>query len=250
MLKKDKAVCIRAVDYSETSQIVTFFTSEYGKISAIAKGSKRQKTAFDGPIEVLAEGQIVFSDSEKSKLSTLTEFQQQNLQTNLSEKMFILNFSLFACELVNKLTDERDPHPRLYDFFSGFLKDIRGIQEKDDEKKNALVLLILFQLSILKEVGLQPVLNYCPNCKTQYSPRNTQYGLYFSKEAGGLICRDCEANFPDKIPVTKTAGQTLYNLKNISETNEKTLKEIENILIDYFTNIIGKLPRLAKHVLG
>ncbi|UCC23759.1 MAG: recombination protein O N-terminal domain-containing protein, partial [Planctomycetota bacterium] len=31
MLTKDLAICIRAVDYSETSQIVTFFTRANGK---------------------------------------------------------------------------------------------------------------------------------------------------------------------------------------------------------------------------
>ena len=34
MIEKDKAVCIRATDYSETSQIVTFFTAGKGKVSA------------------------------------------------------------------------------------------------------------------------------------------------------------------------------------------------------------------------
>ena len=35
MLTKDLAICIRTVDYSETSQIVTFFTKAHGKIGAI-----------------------------------------------------------------------------------------------------------------------------------------------------------------------------------------------------------------------
>ena len=61
MMTKDLGICISAIDYSETSQIVTFFTRETGKISAIAKGSKRPKSAFGGPIEILAYGNIVFT---------------------------------------------------------------------------------------------------------------------------------------------------------------------------------------------
>ena len=52
MLTKDTAICIRTVDYSETSQIVTFFTRAKGKLTAIAKGSKRPKSAFDGTVEI------------------------------------------------------------------------------------------------------------------------------------------------------------------------------------------------------
>ena len=77
MLTKDAAICIRAVDFSETSQIVTFFARANGKVSVIAKGSKRAKSAFDGPIEILSFGKIVFSNSTREKLSTLTEFEQQ-----------------------------------------------------------------------------------------------------------------------------------------------------------------------------
>jgi len=77
MLKKDLAVCIRTVDYSETSQIVTFFAKDAGKISAIAKGSKRPKSSFDGPIELFAHGPVVYTETSKDKLATLTEFQQQ-----------------------------------------------------------------------------------------------------------------------------------------------------------------------------
>ena len=46
MLKKDKGICIRTTDYSESSQILTFFTAQNGKLSVIAKGAKRPKSSF------------------------------------------------------------------------------------------------------------------------------------------------------------------------------------------------------------
>lgn len=250
MLKKDSAVCIRTVDYSETSQIVTFFTSENGKVSAIAKGSKRPKSPFDGPIEVLSHGRIVFSDTESAKLATLTEFQQQPTFDNLAKNLFTLNSSLLAVELLSELTDEHDPHPELFDAVLNFLEDVDGVSAAGDKRRSTLVLLILFQLTLLKEIGLQPILNYCPNCKTQYVVRSTQCEFYFSSEANGLICRDCEANFPDKISVTKAAGMVLCNLKTLTQASDRTLKEIEKVLIGHLANILGKQPKLAKHVLG
>src|SRR4030042_2820613 len=123
MLTKRHAICIRAVDYSETSQVVTFFTKATGKISAIAKGSKRPKSAFGGPIEILSHGRIVFSDSNREKLATLTEFESaagtagltpHGNQGLLRNDLFALNCCLFAAELLNLLTDEHDPHPALF----------------------------------------------------------------------------------------------------------------------------------------
>jgi DNA repair protein RecO (recombination protein O) len=261
MLTKDLAICIRAVDYSETSQILTLFTRQAGKISAIAKGSKRPKSAFDGPIEVFSHGKIVFSDSNREKLATLTEFEQQPGFTNLANNLFALNCCFFATELVDKLTNDYDPHPKLFDSFLQFLKSTRDTLHAS---RDSLVLLILFQLSLLKEIGLQPILNACVNCKTRYStgrltaerlttpvPSGVEgsHGFYFSSSANGLICKDCEASFPDKIRLTNSAANALSNLKLIAEADEKTLNEIEKILVYHFTEILGRPPKMAKYIL-
>ncbi len=257
MLIKDTAICIRAVDYSETSQIVTFFARAAGKISAIAKGSKRPKSAFDGPIEIFSHGKIVFSDSNKEKLATLTEFESACGGagfTGLSNNLFILNCCLFSTELLNKFTHDYDPHPQLFDDFLQFLQNA----QENKNKHQMLALLILFQLGLLKEVGLQPILSYCVNCKTRYDirkrgmmdeGRKTRDEFYFSSSANGLICRDCEGGFPDRIRLTKRTANCLANLKLIAESPEKTLNEIEKVLIHHFTELLGRKPKMAKYIL-
>jgi DNA repair protein RecO (recombination protein O) len=245
MLTKDTAICIRTTDFSETSQILTLFTRATGKIGVIAKGSKRPKSAFDGPVEVFSYGRIVFSDSSREKLATLTEFQQQPGFADLANNLFALNCCLFGAELVNGLTHDYDPHPELFDGFLQFLQDTN-----ERQGRKALSLLILFQLTLLREIGLMPILNACANCKTQYAIRNTQYEAYFSSLANGLICKDCEASFPDKIGLTKNAANCLANTKSIAEAQEKTLNEIEKILVHHFTEILHRPPKMAKYVLN
>jgi len=272
MLAKDEAICIRALDYSETSQIVTFFTKATGKITAIAKGSKRPKSAFDGPIELFSYGKIVFSDSSREKLATLTEFEQQPGFSNLRNNLFALNCCLFGAELLNSLTKDYDPHPQLFDSFLQFLQTVNERQASSDERRYTLSLLILFQLVLLKEVGLMPVLNACVNCKTSFEQRlsavapalhSTQCGeglakaeassiehrVYFSSAANGLICRDCEATYQDKILLSKSAAACLTNLKLLAALEEKTLQELEKLLIYHFTNILNRPPKMAKHIL-
>ena len=249
MLTKDLAICIRAVDYSETSQIVTFFARETGKISAIAKGSKRPRSAFDGPMEILSRGKIVFSDSGREKLATLTEFEPVYGSPGLADPrsdFFVLNCCFFAAELMNNMTHDYDPHPELFDSFLHFLKNA----EQHKTKHHMLAALILFQLGLLREIGLQPILNYCANCKTRYEIRDTRYEVYFSSSANGLICRDCEPSFPDKIRLSKNAATCLTSLKQIPEATEETLNEIEKILVRHFTELLGRPPKMAKHILS
>ncbi|MBN1796234.1 MAG: DNA repair protein RecO [Sedimentisphaerales bacterium] len=253
MIKKDTSVCIRTVDYSETSQIVSLFTRDSGVISAIAKGSKRPKSSFDGPIELFAAGRIVYSEPSKERLATLTEFQQQIPFSFLTRNLYSLHCASLAAELLNLMTEEHDPHPDLFDAFIKFLKNI-------EQSENALPPLVKFQQILLKEIGLSPILDHCINCKTRYEIRLSGVALakteatsddfYFSNEANGLVCRDCEASFPDKIPVTKTALDCLTNVKTLGQANKNALKEAERLLVSYFTYNLGKQPKMAKYVLS
>ena len=242
MLTKDAAICIRAIDYSETSQIVTFFTKAAGKIGAIAKGSKRLKSAFDGPIEIFSYGRIVFSGSNRERLATLTEFQQEPPPSGLRNNLFALNCCLFGAELLNNMTKDYDPHTELFDSFIQFLHDTGDAKSKPE----MLALLILFQLALLKEAGLRPILNACANCKSDFHagwPHS-----FFSSSANGLICRDCEANFEDKMSLSKNAAVCLANLKLLAESDDRTLNEVEKILIYHFTELLGHRPKMAKHI--
>jgi DNA repair protein RecO len=143
------------------------------------------------------------------------------------------------------MTHDYDPHPELFEAFLEFLQNAT-----DKENKSRIsALLILFQLSLLREVGLQPVLNSCANCKTSHESRTTSHETYFSSTANGIICRDCEASFPDKIRLSQAAANCLGNLKLIAEANDKTLNEIEKILIGHFTELLGHKPKMAKHFL-
>ena len=115
MLKKDKGICVRTTDYSESSQILTFFSAQTGKLNVIAKGARRPKSPFGGPIELLSVGDMVFSLKDSEKLGTLTEFNPVFFGSGLRKKILSLNCALFACELLNLFTKELDAHPAVFD---------------------------------------------------------------------------------------------------------------------------------------
>lgn len=247
MLTKDRAVCIRTVDYSETSQVVVLFGRLSGKIRALAKGSKRPKSPFDGPIEVLSFGDIVFSAVRKENLATLTEFQPRPVRGELRRSLYALQCAQFAAELADALTDEYDPHPVLFDHLVQFLEDVeQGRLELN--RRDLLIRLILFQLVLLHEVGLRPVLSGCANCKAAFSEAWRQ--SYFSHAANGLICRDCEMSFPDRILLSAKAAKYLTNVGEIANADGRTLDEVERILIRHLTAILGHRLRLAEYVQG
>ncbi len=242
MLKKDKAVCLRTADYSETSQVVTLFTSQSGKLSAIAKGAKRPKSAFGGPIEPFSFGDIVYSAPRSAKLATLTEFEQKRGFLNLRKNLTALNCAYFSAELLEAFTEELDRHTELFDAFLQFLTDLQAADNRD-----GLGLLILFQLTLLAEVGTKPILAECANCRNRFSDKWRE--IHFASSANGLICPDCEQAFTDKIRLTKNAAGALADIKRISSAGDKTLNEIEKTLIHHFTELMHRRPKMAKSFL-
>jgi DNA repair protein RecO (recombination protein O) len=251
MMINDQVVCIRTVDYSETSQVITFFTSRTGKVTALAKGAKRQKSPFGGPIELFSCGRAVFTDSGRDKLATLVEFEPlagpgaPGDSSVLAKNLFVLNCCLFAVELVNVLTSDFDPHPGLFD---GLLKFLHDITEQQKARNAILSRLVLFQLRLLKGIGLSPVFEICVNCKKNFDMHWPQ--VYFSNNAKGLICKDCHGAFPDCIRLTKQAVQCFTNEEFLVSADDKIAKETEDILIRYFTETIGRPPKMAKYILS
>ena len=81
-----------------------------------------------------------------------------------------------------------------------------------ENHQQSLAELISFQLMLLRQIGSGLVLDHCANCKTAYNSKWPT--VYFSSSSHGLICRDCEASFADKIRLDKTAAEFLAGLKD------------------------------------
>jgi len=248
MLVKDQAICIRALDYSESSQILTWFTRTRGKVATIAKGAKRAKSSFDGPIERFSRGTVVYRDAPDQQLMTLTEFQQcYGAATGVTRDLLTYHAALLATELLTKLTHEHDPHPELYDDYLAFLQNIGDTPGEKTSHCRVFCFLILFQLSLLKHAGLSPVLSRCVNCGAGSVDR--WEAAFLSPAMNGLVCRDCEMAFPERIQLSQTGAGCLARPARLSGSPESTLRDVEHILIEYFTYVLHHEPKSAKFVL-
>lgn len=241
MPTKDLAICLRTVNYSETSQVVTLLTRDCGKIAGMAKGSRRAKSSFDGAIEIFSYGQVMFTQKAGGQLATLTDFEQQPRFRALHTNLRAINTALFAAELTEAFLEDGDPHPPLFDKFIKFLETV---QDTKDES-TMWAWLILYQLRLLEEVGLAPVLDTCVNCSAPFSPRWKT--VYFSSHSNGLVCPACETAFVEKRAVTAANLNILQHPAKLPKTDVGQLQEIEQLLIYHFTELLGKPPRLAKY---
>ncbi|AQQ71679.1 Recombination protein O [Limihaloglobus sulfuriphilus] len=258
MQLKDTGLCIRKMDYSETSQILTFFTRGAGVIGGIAKGSRRNKSAFGGAVELFAAGEIIYIPSKSGGLATITDFAPKPLFSTARTSSTGLNGAYFAAEMLAAFISNNDPHPQLFDRVMRFLVNIQ--QNKTPEA--VLRLLIRFQMNLLKDVGLGLDIGRCANCSAAFdkimqpqspaaegqSSNNftaNPSGIYFASDAGGMVCRDCEQAFVNKIPVSRTCFSLLRNESELDTAPLRPLLEAQRLIINHITHIRNKPPRSA-----
>lgn len=188
---KDIAIVLRRLDYSESSQVLAFFTRGHGQRRLIAKGIKRgTKKKFSTGIDLLERGELVFWHKihSESGLDNLTEWRQTDLHVGLRERLDRWYAGQYAAEVTAGMTQESDPHPRLFDALA---ESLGALSVAED----VLPTLVSYQREVLVSAGLWPDLTRCVICDRAAPPGRPGY---FSAQQGGLICRTCQTPLVEK----------------------------------------------------
>jgi DNA repair protein RecO (recombination protein O) len=254
MPTRERAICLRSTDYSETSQVLSFLTRGSGVVRVIAKGSKRPKSKSGGAVDLLSEGELVFADSRREALGTLIEFSETVSRAPLRGDVRRLYTGLYAIELVSQMLAESDPHPEVFDLLHNTL-----IRLGSPDAPTAAVL-AFFQWRLLQHVGLLGDLQTCVSCGADVisAAPNSRRDVYFSSQQGGLLCRDCESAAPEKYRLDGVALAGLTALQAVQRSTPPRPRialpdnqaHAVNRLLDYHASqLLHKPLKLARHAI-
>lgn len=231
----DQAICLRRLDYSESSQVLVLLTRQHGKQRLIAKGIKRPgKKRLAVGVDLLELGQVCFwRRTERSEtLGILTEWSQRQSFLAVRADLQRLYAAQYAAEITAELTAEADPHVGLFDGLVALLEALAA-------GAAPLEALLGFARLLLQEVGLTPELSRCVSCGRRPGPREP---LYLSAGEGGLICRDCESARLEKHRVTAAAVEAFRSPPPAS--HHAALQAFD--LLDYYiSHAMRRRPRVS-----
>ena len=243
--EKTTAIVIRQADFSETSKVITLLTRDWGKISALAKGARRLKSAFESSIDLLACCEIVFIRKETGGLDLLTEAKLQSRFAPAGRNMIRLYGGYYVAELLDKLTLEYDSHPLLFD------GSVITLNRLVDEEKPLRALLI-FELLILQEIGQLPNIEFCMVCDAPIA-ENGPFGFWVNQ--GGLVCQSCQKEEYNNQTISAESVKLIHRLSDIDCDLTDQLKiDIEQYReIRYFTtttisHILGYRPKTLRYL--
>lgn len=237
------AIVLRCVEFSETSLIVTLFSKDFGRISAMAKGARRPKGPFEGALDLLAVCRVVVIRKHSDALDLLTEAKLHRRFRGGEKSIDRLYAGYAVIELLRLLTDDDEPHPDIYDLTIATLGQI-------DASGNVAAALLYFEVQLLRMLGHNPATDRCTDCGGPLSePNSARRSHPFSLDAGGLVCDDCKVRQRANIIVSPKTVDTLRYLSdpqsNLPATMDADVYPSLRSLIDrYVQTVAGRMPRM------
>ncbi|QDU97065.1 DNA repair protein RecO [Lignipirellula cremea] len=240
--EKTTAIVVRLIEFSESSLVTTLFTRDFGKISGLAKGARRPKSAFEGALDLLAVIRIVFLHKSSDVLDLLTEAKLDRSFRAARRDLKRLHAGYYVAELLNELTDAGDPHPELFDAADEALREIDG-----DGEVNRVV--FRFELTALDLLGHLPALHECAGCGEELETRER---YPFGQLSGGLLCPTCRSRHRQVASVSAAVIEVMRTFSHLENENWRTAPlppkvqgELRGLMNHYLNNLAGK--RLKMH---
>jgi len=206
---KTEAVVLSKMDYRDSSNILSLYTKDFGRLSVIHKGARSSKSKKGFTAEPLNHLQIIIYKKDTRELQFLSSMYLVSYFPHIKEDLNKLKFSLAILELIKKLTPENETNIRL---FNGLTRILFLMDSSNESPKITFGRFFLF---FLKETGYEIQLNKCSSC--QNNLMNGEY-LGYNFELG-IFCSRCSGNFRIDFKISQELFNYLICLKQNKNTD-------------------------------
>ncbi len=248
----DRCICLRRIEYSETSQILWLLARETGLVHVIAKGAHRKTKAgagkFDGGVDLFDIGQALFIHDSARELGTLTEWHLLEGHLPLRRSLRAIHLGLYAAELSGLLIEQHDPHPELFDRLEQTLGDLATSRIEEA--------FLAFEMDLLRQTGYLPEINHCASCGGGLQSAGA---AWFSSSAGGMLCSVCQSAAPDRmrldarllglIRMMARLPRESGRIQRLPRLTRHQTDPVNRLLSRHMEQVLSRRLRLAPYIL-
>lgn len=175
--EKLQAFVLSSSNYGESDRIASLFTLEHGRMKGFARGARNSRKRFGPALETFAR--IDLQLVRKDGLSSLRQADVISVYPGIRADLGGIAHALYACELVDAITPEGQPLPRLYRLLAAYLERLdSGVADGSDRR--------MFEINLLNILGYRPSLESCSRCGTDFGETGAVL-----QSGGELACRFC-----------------------------------------------------------
>ncbi|ENZ02194.1 DNA repair protein RecO [Clostridium thermobutyricum] len=234
-LFKTSGVIIKSADYKENDKLLWIYTEELGKITAIAKGAKKNKSRLFSVTSPLCYSDYVVFKGKN--LFNLQEGKIINSFKGLMSNLDKLTYASYVCELIDIGLEDGEIDKNLY------IEFIKTLYLLNTDAIDYELLIRSFELKLLKATGYGINLETCSICK-----RKIRTSKYINLQSYGGICENC--NKDHSIHISKEAYAALKFLNKIDASRIYMMKlsgdikkQIEKINLYFISTNYSRKPK-------
>lgn len=217
---KTKAIILSSYPYREYDRIVSFFSEDYGRIDARARGSRKLASKLAGHLEPFIETELLLARGRHWDI--LAGSRTVSPQALLRERLELSAAAAVCCEAIKHIAKPLAPDARVWRLLRGTLAVLGDFPGQDT------VYRFLWRLAALS--GFAPEIKKCIHCR-----RRVNEG-YFSREGGGALCADCRGRDPLAV---KMASRDLAALDGRQDNLSAPAREI---IIGWWRAVVNHAP--------
>ncbi|MGW8266571.1 MAG: DNA repair protein RecO [Longimicrobiales bacterium] len=177
-----RSVLLRAHPYSETSQVLRFYSRELGVVAVLAKGVRKTGGRHGGSLSTLAEGDLTVHVRDSRELQTFRDFSPVNARRGLASTPRRFAGAAVLGELVLQHAGS-EGNPGLYSCL------VRGLDNLEKVGPERLLTVLLVEIwTLVGELGYTPSIRRCVACGNELGPE--EMGRFDFPE-GGIRCPRC-----------------------------------------------------------
>jgi len=233
-----EAVILRARDFGEADRLLTLFTLEQGKITAKVRGARRPRSRLAGATLPLTQVEVMLWHG-RSNIDLLTQAVCRDAYAPLREDLQRLALASLAAELVDLLSEEREPSAATY---VSLLETLAMISYGEVPQ----LATYSFALRLLRAAGLLAPLQACAACGRTDPPVG---GWTWTSDRAAVLCADCAPGRPavairaDTLAIVQQLLDGTARSIAALRVDETAARQLRAIVWDALTVHLDRRPR-------
>ena len=230
---KMSGIIISENNLGDYDKMLTMLTPGLGKISCVAKGARRQRSALLAGTQFLCFGEYMMYKGANTyninSCETIEVFYK--LRTDLDK----LNYAVEMTKIIRDVTEENQ---NCYKILQLFLNTLYTLAETD---KNPDLIISIFKLKLLCLLGFTPRTEECTNCKEKDGLK------YFSLRDNGFKCEPCARQDKGALQISESTANAIKYIvmapaKKLYSFNlkDESLNELKLVTKLYFNEKLEK----------
>jgi len=214
------AIVLRRLHFGETDNILTLYSPEKGRFSAIAKGARKAISRMSGATELLTCTR--FGLASGKSLEIVTQVEVQESFPLLRQDLNRLAHGVYLADLLGHSVEDHAPNPPLFELLLSGLHALETVTPPGLAAR-------WFELQLLGDLGYAPNLAECAVCHTPLPGQFAREEAFaLSVSLGGALCprHAHPESHEDQSPLGRGALRLIQTLESLGPSGCNALETL------------------------